>query len=247
MNFNKAKSKRNTIFAVLTSLIITLGIAVNFLFTYLGTNNTLFLDLTPEDLYTPTDKAIEECAFLDEIAKKETGANEVKIIFCSDPDYLINNIETRATYYTAKRLSSVYKNLKIETVNVENNPTAVAMYKATSLSEIKPSDIIFVYGDRYRIINSAKMWTKGSSGEMFAYNGEYRMVGLLKSVTAIDMASAYFVVGHGETYYDQNTNIPMTAQLTVREILYPLPIKTVRLNPLQACFWHADFRLKRST
>lgn len=207
MNFNKAKSKRNRLFALLTSLVLIFGLALNVLFTYFGLENTLFIDSTPEGLYTPTKTLIEECAFLDEVAAQENGANEVKIIFCSDPDYLINNTATRATYYTAKRLASVYENLKVETVNVETNPTAVAMYKATSLSQILSTDIIFAYGDRYRIINAQKLWTKGSSGALFSYNGEYRIAGLLKSVTAIDMPTAYFLVGHGETYYDAQTKL----------------------------------------
>ncbi len=206
MNFHKARNKRNKIFSLLTALIIVLGIALNLLFTYFGGENTVFLDATPEGLYTPTDTLIKECAFLDELAKQENGANEISVIFCTDPDYLISSTSTRATYYTLKRLASVYKNLKIETVDVNTNPTAVAKYKATSLSEIRPSDIIFAYGDRYRIINAQKMWTSGSSGNLFSYNGEYRIAGLLKSVTAIDMPTAYFLIGHGETYFDAETS-----------------------------------------
>ena len=215
MNFKKAKGKRNTLFAILTVFVIVFGIAVNLVFTYLGDKYTLFLDTTPEGLYTPTDTLISECAFLDEIAQREDAENEIKVIFCSDPDLLVSDSRTRATYFTLVRLASVYKNLKIETVNVETNPTAVAMYKATSLSVISPTDIIFAYGDRYRIINAQKMWTKGSSGSLFSYNGEYRISGLLKSVTAIDMPTAYFLVGHGETYFDPATNMTYDSSVTV--------------------------------
>jgi hypothetical protein len=234
MNFKKTGAKRNKLFSLLTLSVLILALALNFLFTYFGQKHTLFLDTTPEGLYSPTDKFIEECAFLDEIAAKEDGTSEIKVIFCSDPDILIENTGTRATYFTLVRLASIYKNLKIETVNVQTNPTAVAMYKATSLSTILPTDIIFAYGDRYRIINAQKMWTKGSSGTLFSYNGEYRIAGILKSVTAIDMPSAYFLIGHGETYFDPNTNHTYNSLLDAQGKPVPVTDKDASLESFAA-------------
>lgn len=212
--FNKNKSKRKTLFTFLTAVIIISTVALNFLLTYLSTKETLFLDMTPENLYTPSKAFIKECSFIDELNKTGENSAELKIIFCNDPDYLISNTQTRATYFTALRLADVYKNLHVETVNVKTNPTAVSMYKTTSLSVINQNDIIVAYGDRYRIMSAAKMWTQRSDGGLFSYNGEYRLVGLLKSVTAIDMPSAYFVIDHGETYYDpENPESEMSLSL----------------------------------
>lgn len=204
----KVKSKRNQILSVLTVVIILLSVALNVLMTKLGEKKTVFLDMTPEGLYSPSDAFLKECEFVGSLE------DEIKIIFCTDRDYLISNTYTRATYYTALRLADTYKNLKVETVNVINNPTAVSMYKTTSLSVINPSDIIFAYGDRYRVVNAKNMWTQGSDGVLFSFNGEYRMVGLLKSVSAIDMPKAYFVTNHGESYYDtENPESEMSLSL----------------------------------
>ena len=231
---NKNKVKRKTLFALLTAVILVSTVALNFLLTYLSTKETLFLDMTPENLYTPSKAFIEECAFIDELNKEGANSEELKIIFCNDPDYLISNTQTRATYFTALRLADVYENLQVKTVNVKTNPTAVAMYKTTSLSVINQNDIIVAYGDRYRIMNAAKMWTQGSDGKLFSYNGEYRLVGLLKSVTAIDMPSAYFVTDHGETYYDpENPESEMSLSLEQFSLLLTargLQIKTLELG-----------------
>ena len=213
--FFKDKGKRNKFLAVLTVFVIALSVVLNLAVTYFGEKNTVFLDMTPEGLYTPTAKFIEECKFLEEIGKEEGSPEKVEIIFCTDYDYIISSSSLRATYFTAQRLADVYDKLSVRTVNVMTNPTAVAMYKTTSLSEIKTTDIIVAYGDRYRIISAQRLWTQGSDGNIFSYNGEYKLVGLLKSVTAIDMPAAYFVTDHGETYYDpDNATSEMSLSLS---------------------------------
>ena len=65
------------------------------------------------------------------------------------------------------------------------------------------TDVIISYGDRYRIVNALNFWsTASSTSGYFGYNGEYRLATLIKSVTAIDQPAAYFVIDHGEAYYD---------------------------------------------
>lgn len=180
-------------------------LAVNFLLTYFGQTNTIFLDMTDEGLYSLTDAMVEECAFLgaDDFKNADGKQREVTITFCNDPDYLISSSRTRAVYFMALKLSRIYPNVNVKTVNVRMNPTSVAEYKTTSLSTISATDVIVSEGGRYRITSAEKFWKSGNSydGEWF-YNGEYHLVSLLKSVTRIDSPKAYFLTGHGETYYD---------------------------------------------
>ena len=224
-NTIKLKSKRNKILSVLTVAVILLSVALNIFMTWLGGAKTVFLDITPEGLYSPSDAFLKECEFVD------TLEDEIKIIFCTDPDYLISNTYTRATYFTALRLADTYKNLKVETVNVINNPTAVSMYKTTSLSVINPTDIIFAYGDRYRIVSAQNMWTQGSDKALFSFNGEYRMVGLLRSVSAIDMPKAYFVINHGESYYDTK-NPESEMSLSLEKFAHLLTARGLEIDTL---------------
>ena len=51
--------------------------------------------------------------------------------------------------------------VKVKTVNVVNNPTAVARYKTTSLSDINSNNVIISYGDRYRIVTNDRFWAAG--------------------------------------------------------------------------------------
>ena len=198
----KGKSRRTKLFTAITAVGIVLLIGLNILLSYFGLQKTVFLDMTPEGLYTLSDAMVEECdKIFGEIAEK--GSKEkVEIIFCSDPDYLMNSKTSRLNYVMALKIQEKYPSqFKVKTVNVTTNPTAVAKYKTTSLADINSGNIIVSYGDRYRISTNDKCWVKGTYDEDF-YNGEYRIASLIKSVTAIGQPSAYFVVGHGETYYD---------------------------------------------
>lgn len=199
MKLLKGKSRRSRLFALLTLGVIAVLLCVNFVFTFFGLRSTAFVDLTPEGLYTLSDAMVKECGFLSEL-----GEDEVTITFCNDPDYLIDQTVTRVTYFMALKLHQKFKNVRVETVNVQMNPTAVAKYKASSLSKILPTDVIVSYGDRYRIVGAANFWTTGSTGQFFSYNGEYKMASILKSVTLANekRPTAYFVTDHGETYYD---------------------------------------------
>lgn len=207
MSIIKGKSKRTAVFTVVSAVIIIAVLILNFLLASALAAGAYYGDMTPEGFYTLTDAMIEECSFLaSENFKDEKGnTREVKITFCNDPDYLISSIETRYVYFMALDLAKVYPNVKVETVNVTMNPTAVAEYKATSLTSILPSDVIVSEGNRYRIANVQRFWIEGNSYENdLFFNGEYRLATLIKSVTVMDKPKAYFVTDHGETYYDKD-------------------------------------------
>ena len=203
LNFLSGKRSREGVFAAITVAVIIALFILNLLLSHLGIYKTVFLDLTPEGLYTVTERMKEECEFIDELSQVE-GAKPLKITFCSDPDALMNSALLRTTYYMAIDLHNAYPYLEVETVNVALNPSAVDAYRTTSLSVINGTDVIVSYGDTYRVASAESFWTRGSDGEYFSYNGEYKLASLLLSVTAKDKPMAYFIEGHGETVYDKN-------------------------------------------
>ena len=197
----KGKSTRTKIFTVITVLSIVLLLIGNLGLTYLGQERLLFADMTPEGFYTMTEKMEDACrTILKGIDKTDENGNKknVVITFCSDPDKLIANLDTRYTYYLALTLRNMFDNVEVKTVNVLLNPTAVAQYRTTSRESISSTDIIFSYGGRYRIASASSFWTSNK----FSYNGEYKMATILGSLTAINQPAAYFVTNHGETYYN---------------------------------------------
>lgn len=205
----KGKSTRTKIFSVITIVGILLLFGINLGLTYLGGQRLIMADLTPEGFYTLSDKMLDVCHEI--LDPDENGeAKQIKITFCTDPDYLVASDKLRATYFMALSLQNKFDNVTVKTVNVALDPTAVAMYRTTSRENISASDVIFSYGAKYKIVDATGFWTSKN----FSYNGEYRVASILASLTAINRPVAYFVTDHGETYYDpKNPDSEMSKSL----------------------------------
>ncbi len=195
----KGKSTRTKIFTVITIAGILLLFGLNLLVTSLGMTNTVYLDTTMEGYYTLSDKMV---AASDELLKDLEKGKGIRFTFCADPDVLIASDDLRATYFMALNLQKRYKGVEVITVNIEQNPTAVAQYKTTSRAKISYTDIIVSYGAKYSILAGKSMWTQDIAAGFFAYNGEYRVASVMASLLAINQPKAYFLTDHGESYYD---------------------------------------------
>ena len=194
----KGKSTRTKIFTAITAAGILLLLVLNLLITNLGLKNLLFIDMTPEGLYQLSDRMEGVC---DELLCDLPEGRNIRITFCSDPDTMIDYMYVRVVYFMALAMQLRYDNVEVKTCNVRYDPTAVSMYKTTSRSEIEPTDVIISYGQKYRIINCESFWTQ-SGGELYSFNGEYKLASALASLTAIKLPKAYFLTDHGESYYD---------------------------------------------
>jgi len=156
-----------------------------------------YIDLTDEGLYTLSEQFKEEVGDIEQ---------QIKITFCTDPDYLLSDADLRYVYVMAKEIEKFMDNVSVETVNIDKNPTAVQKYRTTSASKINQTDVIVSCGERFRIINGRSFWSYDSSGQKhWAFNGEYKMANAFLSLSAHDNPTAYFTVGHGEKVYDVNS------------------------------------------
>ena len=211
----KGKSKRTKLFVAISAVGILLIMALNILLTHVGLYNTVYLDLTPEGLYGLSGAMKDECDTLFDKLRESGENKKIRITFCTDPDYLMNSSESRLTYVMALNLQERYPDyVEVKTENILLNPTSVSQYKTTSLSVINSNDIIVSYGDRYRIAGLSYFWVTGRT-ERDHYNGEYRLATMMRSVTSIARPAAYFLTGHGESYFDpDNPDSEMSKSLS---------------------------------
>ena len=237
----KGKSTHTKIYSVITIVGIVVLLGLNLLLAFVGGRRLWMVDLTSEGFYTLSDKMVEVCH---DILDPEEGADakEIKITFCTDPDYLVESDAMRATYFMALALQKEFDNVTVETVNVANDPTAVSMYRTTSRDSITGKDVIFSYGAKYRVVDATGFWTKDN----FSYNGEYRVASILASLTAIDKPVAYFVNGYYTRenvtkyteYYDPtDESCPYNVELAdFADLLTErgLEIRTLDLNEVKA-------------
>lgn len=204
------RARRTVVFTVITVIAIVGLFALNMWLKYIGVEQTVYADMTPEGLYSLSDGMVKQCSFIDELPD---DGKVLRITFCTDPDYLVKDTRLRSIYFMALKLRGLFPRLEVVTVNVQNDPTSVAAYRTTTLTQIESDDVIISYGTHYRITSADSYWVKASTSsssssssssgnKYFSFNGEYRLASLLMSVTSIKQPGAYFVTGHGEKIYD---------------------------------------------
>ena len=180
-----------TVAVVALLLVLSLGLCG------LVYSRSLWLDLTPEGLYTLSDVMVKQC---------EEITADITITFCNDPDRLMENYETRYVYVMAKELENRFDNIRVETCNVLLNPTAVDKYRVVSSTSIPSSSVIVSCGDQFRMYSASQFWIAGTDEDgntagIYSFNGEYKMATAFLSVSAIEQPKVYFVTNHGERYY----------------------------------------------
>jgi len=182
---------------------IVLLIALNMLVTALVPTGGLYVDMTYEELYTPSELLLETCETALQTTDVDGKRPTVEAMFLSDPDVLMNSLTSRVTYLMMLQLQRRCDNFTVRTVDLRNDPTAVSAFKTTSMTSIEPTDVILVSGDKHRVLSLESFWTANSAqGGYYAYSGEYRFACALYSLLAVGRPTAYFLTGHGETVYE---------------------------------------------
>lgn len=193
-SFANRRPRRRTVMALVSLAVLLATLLIGVGSAFLKSRWNSYVDMTEEGLYTLTSD------FLSEVGKIE---DDITITFCADPDVLLENYETRYVYIMAREIEKRMPNVTVKTYDIASNPTAVQEYRTTSSTVISWNHVIVSCDRSYRTLKASAFWSKDSStGNYFAFNGEYKMATAMLSVTAIDRPVAYFTVGHGERVYD---------------------------------------------
>lgn len=189
------KFRYGAVSVAVTALFVAVLIVINVVFSALSTKYLWYIDMTSETLYTLSDDCVE---LLEDIE------DEVKIIFCSDPDTLEDTDTTRLVYNTALQLEERLPNIKVETVDVIKNRSAVNKYLTTATTEIKTTDVIIESGTEFRKLSLTSFYTfsSSSSTEPWAYNAESRFAATILAVTRAESPVCALLSNHGEAYSD---------------------------------------------
>ncbi len=178
---------------MLTAAFITVIIVSNVVFSAFSAKFRWYIDMTPESLFTLSDECVEVL---------KDVKDEVRILFCSDPDTLNDTDTSRLVYNTALQLQDKMKNIKVDTVNVINNRSAVSKYMTTATTTIKTTDVIIESGTEFRHLTLESFYTFNNSKEPWAYNAEARFASTIISVTRAESPVCAVLTNHGETTSD---------------------------------------------
>ena len=209
---------RRAIGATVTAGVLALVVLLNILFSFaadrymwqLDSSVTRYTVQTDVSLYTPSETYIEwirkeVVPMVDQLNGERAARGEepltVNIKFCAERDEIYASDAMRLLQYSAMALQKEFPDhIKVSYINVEQNPSAVQQYKATSASRIYPYQIIFEFGTEYRVRSYDTFFLKTSetSTDYWAYNGEQKITSILLGLTRAVSPVAAFITNHGE-------------------------------------------------
>ncbi len=204
--------------AAITVSVIAAVIAFNILFSFVADRFMWQLDATVTrytnvgdvSMYTATEEFLDVVRELvipqiDKLNAEELSEGDEKrtinILFCAERDKIEETDKMRILEYTALALQKEFPDhVKVSYINIEQNPSAVQKYKATSSSNIYSYQIIFEFGTEYRVRSYDFFFLKSeqTSTDHWAYNGEQKIASILLALTRAISPIAGFITNHGE-------------------------------------------------
>lgn len=198
-NFYNAKKKKFYAYqAGITALFIALVIVLNAGFYALAEHYRWFVDMSKGQLYT---LSAEAKALLDDV-EKETD-KEVNIYFTVEADKIGSTSPYLFyVYQTSLEMQKEYDFVNVECIDIVKNPGFYKTYYTTAAQEIYTTSVVVACGEEFRLFNIESFFVNNEDGTIWAYQGEYRLVSAVLSMTATDLPSVSFTTAHGENIGD---------------------------------------------
>ncbi len=197
--FKSKRFKYGAVAHAITALTVVLVIVLNVVFSNLASRFQWYTDMTDSDLFSLSDEFKEML--------KDTK-EDVKIIFCADPDELMaDTTYMQYIYKTAENLAAEYDNITLECHDVIKEYNFFKRYADTAASNIYTTSIIIESGTEFRLMapEAFFIFDDEDSSRAWAYNGEKKFAAAILQVTATEMPLVLFTSEHGETLANDAT------------------------------------------
>lgn len=205
------KLKYGATAVILTAVVIAAVVIFNTIFSALVYKYNWYVDMTKEGIYGLSDPGR---VLLDEIDAP------INIRFCEPYDELENYWYTKMVLSLVKEMASEYDNITYDYVDIIKNPTSVAKYKATTATSIKTTNVIVESGTEFRVFALNALFTSNESGNVWAFNGEKKLISAMIQITQAETPIAYLTYTHGESTIIQAVDqIVNSGSYTTEEVL----------------------------
>lgn len=188
-NFSEKRIRNSTFSLVFTVVFITIVILFNFIFGRLASKFGWYGDMTEEKVFTLSDEAKE---YIEDVK------SEVNIYFASESDMLMANSQLRYVYTTACQLQTEFENIHVECHDVVTDPGFFKDFYKNTGTNITQKSVVMASGTESIVFTSDAFFTFNESGDMWAYNGEYRFISGIMQLTQSESPIVYFTTGHSE-------------------------------------------------
>ncbi|MBE6686832.1 MAG: hypothetical protein E7591_06320 [Ruminococcaceae bacterium] len=182
--------KYGSLAVAFTVCVLAVLILANFIFASVAQKQSLYVDMTKEQLYSISKEA--------DAIYSTLGTKEIEIIFFTEFDVMLNNKTQKLVYEYANKLKEKYDFIKVDYIDVIENPTELEN-RLPGVSKVSLTDVAISNGKDFRKYSIDKFFTIDSeTNSIFAFNGEYRFATAFMQLTYESML-ACFTVGHGES------------------------------------------------
>lgn len=211
---NERKKNYYLVSSAITACFIALVIVANVCFFALASHFTWYIDMTKGQVFSLCDATKD---FLKEVDE------EVNIYFTVEDDKIASTSQyLYYVYRTALEMKSQYDNINVECIDIVKNPGFFKPYYQTHAQQIYTDSVVIESGSESRIYYIDAFFVFDENGEsIWAYQGEYKFVSAILSMTDTEMPPVYFTTMHGEKVgKDANALVTLFADagFEVREI-----------------------------
>jgi hypothetical protein len=176
----------------LTALFVAVVLVVNVAFFALANHFVWYVDMTKHQLYTLSDTAKDILKAVDD---KVTIYFAVEADKITQADPLLNY-----PYRTARDMEANFDNISVECVDIIKNPNVFKEFHTITGQDIKTTSVVIATESDFSIYYLESMFiTDEDTGNLWGYQGEYKMISAILSLTNTERPKAYFTVNHGET------------------------------------------------
>jgi ABC-type uncharacterized transport system. len=196
--FNSRSLKYGSASLITIVAVIAIAVIVNTIFSTtvlskLIGKEAIKLDLTPNKLYSLGDQTDKIVGGLNKEVKIYALYDEAKI----STDTQLKEVNELLKKYTK------YKNIKLEYVDTDKNPTFIKSIDPEGIKNIQKEDIVFVSGKKVKNLNKYDLFTtQFDQSTMQQYttgnSAEQAFTGAIKFVSSDATPVVYFLEGHDE-------------------------------------------------
>ena len=182
-----------------TALFVALMVVLNAGVYAMANYFRWYIDMSAGQIYSLSDEAKALLSGVEEDSDKE-----VNIYFTVEADKIASaSPYLFYVYQTSLEMEEEYDYINVECIDIVKNPGFYKTYYTTAAQDIYTTSVLVTSGEEFRLFNIESFFINNEDGTVWAYQGEYKLVSAVLSMTAADMPAVSFTTNHGETVGDE--------------------------------------------
>lgn len=189
---NSKRRRYTALSAGITALFIAVLLVFNIAFYAIAGARRWYIDMSSGQVFSLCDASKELLSDTD---------GDVNIYFTVEQDKIAStSVYLNYVYQTAREMESQFDNIHVDCVDIIKNPGFYKEYYTTAAQDIYTTSVVITGGGESRVyrLESFFITDEEDTSKIWAYQGEYRLVSAVLSLTQAEKPIMYFTTGHGE-------------------------------------------------